>query len=266
MLKPALTRGPAGVMPSARSAAGNLAPWGAARCAGGRRFAATLVVTGITRLRLSTTNSGPHHRGAHDSIAKFASAFVAARMVGFEKDMRICLRPSLAPTGTKKTHAYFPALAACCATLEYLVGLHRGNLRPAGWPDVAGFAREYLPQPEFNDDVVRVLFQAFRHAVMHRGIASGVWIDRAPGPGQGRRVVWEISAGTRRPSCSLVADAGTLTKDPPWPTSYTHRMHIRLGALGIEIREAAKRYAEDVSEKADLQTKFEACMRQLYPK
>lgn len=123
----------------------------------------------------------------------FAFAFINGRLVGFEKHMRICLTSVELPETKKTTAAYFPVLGACCSTLEYLVNLHRGNLSPAGHRQVANFAQHYLPQPDFDAETVRVLFQAFRHPVAHRGIASGVWIDRQPGQNHGQRLVWATS-------------------------------------------------------------------------
>jgi hypothetical protein len=198
-------------------------------------------------------------------MALFAPQFIEGRLVGFEKDMRICLTSVDSPDGKKKTVAYFPALAACCSTLEYFVGLHRGSLKPAGWPEVAAFANSYLRQPDFNAETVRVLFQAFRHPVAHRGIASGVWVDQTPGQANGRRLVWAIAAGTKRPACLVVAEAGTLRRDPPWPVSYTHRVHIHLGSLWRDIADGARQYAADVAQRAELQTRFAACMKRMYP-
>ncbi len=198
-------------------------------------------------------------------MAHFAPAFVEGRLVGFEKDMRICLTSIELPERKKKTVAYFPALAACCSTLEYFVALHRGNLRPAGYQQVAVFAERYLPQPDFDFETIRVLFQAFRHPVAHRGITSGVWLDQQPGPGFDRRLVWAISAGTKRPACQVVAEPGTLTQDPPWPTTYTHRVHINLGALWRDISAGARLYSAEVTKSPELQRTFATCMKRLYP-
>ena len=139
-------------------------------------------------------------------MGAFAAAFVRGRMAGFEKDMRICLTPVLRANGAGKTYAYFPALSACTSTLEYLTALNRGDTHGIGWGQVADFAGEYMRQPDFDRDTVRVMFEALRHPVAHRGIASGVWVDRNAGPGQGRRVVWKISAGSTRPACQIVAE------------------------------------------------------------
>jgi hypothetical protein len=196
-------------------------------------------------------------------MAMFAGRFVQGRMEGFEKEMRICLTPTVSDAGV--THAYLPALAACCGTLEYLTALYRRNVRGIGWQQIADFAGRYLPQPDFKTETVRVLFDVFRHPIAHRGIASGVWVDRNRGATAGRRLTWNVSADARRPACEVVSEVGRLMMDPPWPCPYTHRGHIHLRALWVDIRRAAARYSKDVASDQQLQANFEACMRQLYP-
>jgi hypothetical protein len=198
-------------------------------------------------------------------MAVFASAFVRGRMAGFEKDMQICLTPIPRADGTGKTHAYFPALAACLSTLEYLTALARGDTNGIGWTQVADFAIGYMTQPDFDRDTVRVLFEAFRHPIAHRGIASGVWVDRNRGPGHGRRIVWKISAGAQRPACQVKAEAGVVKHDSHWPCPFSHRVHINLKALAIEVRDAATQYVQRVGHDLHLQRNFAACMHQLYP-
>ncbi len=122
--------------------------------------------------------------------------------------MKICLTPVASEAGTGVTHAYLPALAACCGIREYLAALYRGNIRGVGWQQIADFADRYLPQPDFDRETVRVLFEAFRHPVAHRGIASGVWVDRNHGAGKGRRLTWKVSADAKRPACEVVAEVG----------------------------------------------------------
>lgn len=209
--------------------------------------------------------SAPIHRGAMGNTALFAAEFIQGRLVGFEKDMKICLTPVKSEGRSGLTHAYFPALAACCGILEYLAALYRGNVRGIGWQQIADFADRYLPQPDFDRETVRVLFDAFRHPVAHRGIASGVWVDRNHGAGSGRRLTWKVSADAKRPACEVVAEAGQLRRDPPWPCPYTHRVHIHLRGLWIDIRNAASVYSKEIGKDQLLQANFEACMRQLYP-
>lgn len=204
-------------------------------------------------------------RGLAGNLPAFAAAFVRGRLAGFEKDMKICLTPIPRIDRRGNTYAYFPALAACTSTLEYLTALVRGNTRGIGWTQVADFASQYMKQPDFDRETVRVLFEALRHPVAHRGIATGIWVDRAEA-GQERRFVWKISASAKRPACQILAEAGSVKRDSPWSCAFTHRVHIHLKALGHDIRDAMNLYGERVLSDPTLQRQFEACMRQLYPR
>ena len=207
----------------------------------------------------------PPHRGAIDNPGEFAKRFVLARLAGFEKDIEICLAGIPSKTRPGLTHAYFPALGACCGILECLTALHCGRVDGLGWPNVAAWAKEYLPEHEYIEDTVRVLVEAFRHPVAHRGIASGVWVDKKPGPGRQRRITWKVFADSQRPAIEIVPEEAILTSDPPWPCKITHRVRIHLKAMAIDLREGAKRYANDVSERRELQDTFLKAMRKLYP-
>lgn len=208
----------------------------------------------------------PAHRGAGVAQpGRFAERFIRSRISGFDKDMRICLTPAKARGRSGKTHAYFPAPGTCCATLEYLAGLYRGNLRGIGAQHIANWALRFLPQPDYDRETIRILFDGFRHPVAHRGIASGVWVDQRPGPTHGNRLTWKVLANAKRPACLLVAEPGHLQKDPPWQCRYTHRVHIHLKALTVDIRDGALSYARAIALERDLQTNFMTCMEQLYP-
>lgn len=205
------------------------------------------------------------HRGTANDPGGFARHFVMSRMSGFQKDIQICLTPIPSKTRWGPTHAYFPALAACCGTIEYLTAMQCGRTDGLSWRDVSAWAQAYLPQPDYDEDTVRVFFEAFRNSVAHRGIASGIWRDQKPGPGHGRRITWKVLADARRPAIRIVAEEGALKNDPPWPCGYTHRVHIHLKSMVKDIREAATRYAGDVANTPRLQQRFISCMRTLYP-
>lgn len=219
----------------------------------------------IPTFYFALVNSGTRHRGAIDQPAVFVQRFIGGRLAGFEKDMKICLTPIPSDTRPGPTHAYFPALGACCGLIEYLTGLYRGDIRGIGWTHVVEWSKQYLSREDYSEDVVRVFFLAFRHSVAHRGISSGVWVDRSAGPGAGRRFVWRVTAARSRPAVQLVEETGTLRSDPPWPCPYTHRAHIHLGSLKVDIRNAATKYAKEAASDAALLKKFTASMRQLYP-
>jgi hypothetical protein len=208
----------------------------------------------------------PPHRGADGDLAKFAQDFIRKRAGGLRKDIAICLTNTPTDDGKSITHAYFPALAACCAFLEYMTGLHRGKLGGIGWDAVAAWADEYLDDAHYTEDIVRVLFDGFRHSVAHRGIATGIWIDRHLRGTPSRRVTWRLDEDAERPACRLLEDIGELTKDPPWPCPHTHRMHIHLAALAEDLCAAAETYANDLAGDETLQRNFDRAMRTLYPR
>lgn len=203
------------------------------------------------------------HRGAPNNPAQFAQAFLKARLRGFEKDMHICLQGVQSKDRSGLTHAYFPALMNCCGMLEYLAGLYVGRVDGLGKREVIAFAK-YLPQPDYNDEVIRVLFEAFRNAIAHRGIASGVWIDRHPGM-QARRLTWKVMADTARPALEVLANPGEIKFDSPWLCPYTHRVHIHLGRLWRDIRDSVDGYVDEIATSQALQDNFIKCMKRLYP-
>jgi len=204
------------------------------------------------------------HRGAADDQAKFATGFLKGRLAGFEKDMQICLTGIPSEIRSGLTHAYFPALGTCCGMLEYLAGLYSGRIDRLGKREVTAYAK-YLPQPEYDPEAIRVLFDAFRNAIAHRGIASGVWIDPHPGKGK-RRLTWKVSADSGRPALEVIASQGQIIRDSPWPCRYTHRVHIRLGRLWRDIRDSADNFLAELVTQQALRNNFFRCMTQLYPK
>jgi hypothetical protein len=154
---------------------------------------------------------------------------------------------------------------SCFGMLEYLTGLHAGRVgRGVGSAQLNEYALKYLPQPAYNDDVMYVLFEPFRHPVAHRGIASGVWVDQRPQT-QGRRLTWKLFAGSHMRAVTIEASAGVLTRDPPWKCRYTHRVHIHIGRLWRDIRDSANKYRADLESDQGLLDNFFQCMQRMYP-
>lgn len=147
-----------------------------------------------------------------------------------------------------------------------MTDLHRGKLNKSGWREVVMWTNRYLPKPDYSEDVVRVLFDGFRHSVAHRGIATGIWLDRHPTGMVERRVTWKLFEDSERPACRLMEDVGLLRKDPPWPCPHTHRMHIHLGSLAEDLCAGAASYANDLADDTALQKNFERAMQNLYPR
>lgn len=208
----------------------------------------------------------PDFRGAAGSIAEFAPRFVKSRIEGFSKDMKICLM-GIKSKSRRTTHAYFPALMSCCGTFEYLTSLYLGRTDPCGENELTRYAARFLPQPEYSRDMIQILLRAFRHPVAHRGIASGVWVDRNPANG-GRRLTWKLGTQSKRPALALKAETGSLKKDSPWSCPYTHRMHIHLGRLWRDIVSSAvdpKGLCDELASNETARRNFESVMRHLYP-
>lgn len=207
--------------------------------------------------------TGPHHRGAAGDMRAFAPKFVKARLEGFTKDMKICLRAEKIK-GRKTTYAYFPALMSCCGTLEYLTSLYLGRTGSCGEPELAEYATRFMPQPEYSRDMIRILLHAFRHPVAHRAIASGVWVDRNPANG-GRRLTWKLGTQSKHPALTLKAENGSLKKDSPWTCRYTHRMHVHLGRLWRDIHDSGLKLCDVLATDPAVLRQFERVMQHLYP-
>ena len=209
-------------------------------------------------------------RGSEGALAKFAPRFLRGRLDGFQKDMKICLTGIPDPKRRgKETYAYFPALMACCSMLEYMACFYRGPSRNtrntfiAGWRDIADFLNRFRPGV-YDEDAVRVLHEFIRNAVAHRSILSGVWVDEDK-RNAGRRLVWSIYEDFDGPAIQITAHTGTIKRDSLWACPYTHRVHVRLGTLLSDISECINAYVAELEYSADLQNKFERCLRYLYP-
>lgn len=193
----------------------------------------------------------------------FASKFLEDRFLGFDKDIDICLTGRPAANRTGPTYAYFPALMACCGTLEYLACMFLGRRRCTD-TQVAQYAVEFLPQPEYDAEAIRLLFEGFRHKVAHHGIASGVWHDRQTD----RRITWSLHPGRNSPAMEVKEDNRTLIADPPWKCRVTHCTVIRLGRLAQDVRDSALEangYREALRSRAGLVDRFTRCMHFMYP-
>ncbi len=130
-------------------------------------------------------------------------------MVGFEKDMLICLKPIDHPTRNGETHAYFPFLMSCLGAIEYLARLRSGCRPNSGVPmqEVEAFIREHIPDLQA---VIGLLFEAIRHPVAHRGIASGVTVIKDKSGNVQGRFTWRITESNARPSVQVRKECGVL--------------------------------------------------------
>jgi hypothetical protein len=149
------------------------------------------------------------HKNAAGNVSAFDRHFLETRLAGFEKDLDMCLKPVQSRNGRRLTNAYFPALGACFGYLEYVAGLFRGSFNGIGWPQIADWSNRFLPQPDYDRAPMRIFFNAFRYSVAHRGIATGVWVDRPETPHL--RVTWKVR----------------------WPCRHRHETASRVSTLRI---------------------------------
>jgi hypothetical protein len=198
-----------------------------------------------------------------EPIQSFAPEYVRQRMFGFEKDARICLTSANHPFENRPTVAFFPAVGLCCATLEHLSALYSGNTNgPRVENDIWPFSDKYLPA--YSRDSVKVLFEAIRHGVAHRGIAARVWEEKQKNRPQ-RIFTWRVSAADESPSLRILEIQGEASP-APWPCVYTHRIDIFLGRLWKDVRDAGNSYAHDLATDAELLPAFSRCMEKFYPR
>ncbi len=200
-------------------------------------------------------------------MRKFAQRFIRGRMDGFEKDMEICLAGVPSKSRKGETHAYFPALMSCCGTLEYMTQLFLGRTEACSNKEMILYCRAFMPAG-YSADVLRVLRYAFRHPVAHRGIASGVWVDKDRRKAE-RRITWTISEEQKSPAIEVVECAGLIQRDSPWDCPYTHRTCIHVGQLWRDVRDSAvgeTGYAARIAQDDKLVAHFEICMKNMYPK
>lgn len=183
-------------------------------------------------------------------------------MAGFKKDIDICLAGAAADSSGRITYAYLPALMSCCATLEYLADLFLGRNNSLSKGDIQQYANRFMPQPDYDTEAIRILWELFRNGVAHHGITSGVWKDMKPA-NLGRRLTWDIVCEEGR-AIEVRAQAGKLMVHPPWPTSYTHRAIIRLPALSRDVAMSAELFIQAFDE--PMLANFYRVMRKLYPK
>jgi len=189
-------------------------------------------------------------------------------MKGFAKDIRICLTPIPASHREGSTHAYFPALAACCGAIEYLGALSIGKSVPIrrglSRGHIQEFAGRYMAQPDYDREVIRILWDLFRNGTAHHGITSGVWVDQHADQ-VARRITWAINEKARSPAVAVREKVGTLTRHPPWDCPYTHIATVHLGQLANDIQAAAARLATDIVAGGKALERFRVAMGVLYP-
>lgn len=202
--------------------------------------------------------------------AVLADKFLTHRISMFDKDMQICL------TGIPRkddpsidTHAYFPALMACCGFLDLLGSLYKGDAKRSKTSWVVNYCQRFMANPDdyCNDNIV-LLFEVVRHGAAHLGVGKGVVIPKY-GTDDNKRITWTIDEHPGSPAIRLESDTGVVLKPTlPWCCPYDHRLHAYLPTLQADIRDSVLRtggYRESVMADHEPLGKFKQAMKDIYP-
>lgn len=167
----------------------------------------------------------------------------------------------------KETYAFSPALAVCCATLEYFSGLWRGRTYGVSPDHIGEFCEHFLPDSTLTKANTKLLFKGLRHSVAHRGAVTGVLVDNPGLPRNAqKRYVWRLNLGKHKKSAiEIHAEEGMLLRDPPWSTPYSHRVTVNLWPLFRELEILAEKLSTEIENNPDAERRFHNCMTQQYP-
>ena len=171
-----------------------------------------------------------------EKLLRFAKQFLRDQIDGFRKDIRICLTMD-----HLRRHAYFPALIRCISFVDFLGGLHAGDIEDHGLSELQSYARKFMDTANYDDLVLGILYEGFRHKIAHLSDLYPVF-DTSTKPKKfaapHRRITWTVYAGKRTPPIELIPYANPIflrkTKTP-WPVSYDHRIHISLRSFANDI-------------------------------
>ena len=166
----------------------------------------------------------------------FAKQFLRDQVEGFRKDIAICLTMD-----RRGRHAYFPALIRCISFLDFLGGLHAGDIETHSLRELRGYANRFMDGADYDELRLSILYEGFRHKIAHLSDPYPVFdsstkskIFAAPH----RRIAWTVYAGKRQPAIKLIPyPKPILLKKArtPWAVSYNHRIQISLRSFANDI-------------------------------
>jgi hypothetical protein len=203
-------------------------------------------------------------------LVSYAQRFVKERIEVFRKDISICLKAD-----TKRRHAYMPALMTCISLLELLSGLYVGKLKHIELSRIIEYSKKFMDTNVYTTDRLSVLYEAFRHKIAHVTQPYGVFDTYSVGKKHQlrsypqRRITWKVNATDRQPPIDIIPEKGTLTKQPPWPVSYSHRCIVSVYRLKVDIPKSALSvggYLENLATDIKIQENFSKCMLEYFCK
>lgn len=203
---------------------------------------------------------------------EFAEQFLWERVRLYQKDVDICLTPSLRD-GLKPTHAYFPAFMSCMGLLDFASCLSVGCLRRNGWGHIGSYCEAHAP--ELNCPEFRVVFKGFRHKVAHGAhpyIVYKVCKSDADGAYEGALVKWVFDERDLNPAVEVIPHERRPLSRPllPWPVAYDHSLTVYIGRLSRLVTDSIvtgpRSYLETIRTDDKALARFKQCMDEYYPR
>ena len=198
--------------------------------------------------------------------ADFAQQFLANRLEGFKKDMRVCLRPD---EQEPNKVAFFPGLLTCISLLELLSGLYAGKVTGHSPARAHAYAAQFMDPQIYSDRNVEILYGVYRHKIAHLGhpyyvFDTGTNPTKFPGPRQ--RITFNVRAGGATPAVFLHKHVGIVSHlKVPWSVPFDHEAIITVTTFRDDVLDSIPNYLAAVSASPDLQQKFELCMKEFFP-
>lgn len=198
-----------------------------------------------------------------DDVIRFARVFVRRRMMGFSKDINICLT-----SDAKDDKAFMPGLMATISVIDLLSGLNYGKVEGHNEVQFIQFVQEFVPG-RYDDYELKVLYIAFRHKLAHLSHPYFV-LNTAKAPKLKQRAMlltWQISSDAHEPPIRITKlrrSRLTRRQPVPWPTRMDHYMFISIRTLADDAMKMARAYVAKLKSDPDLWKKFRNCMGEFY--
>jgi hypothetical protein len=156
-------------------------------------------------------------------LLRFAKQFLRDQVEGFRKDIAICLTMD-----HRRRRAYFPALIGCISFVDFLGGLHAGNIESHSLRELREYAKKFMDGADYDELRLSILYEGFRHKIAHLSDLYPVF-DTATKPKRfaapHRRITWTVYASKRAAAIKLIPyPKPVLLKKTktPWSVSYDH--------------------------------------------
>lgn len=202
-------------------------------------------------------------------VVRFAKMFIRRRIIGFRKDIDICLTAN-----AKRSHAYMPGLMTCLSFMDLLSGLYSGKVDRHNHVHFLGYAKAFLiPTGRYDEDTLKILYIGFRHKIAHLSHPYFVFDtsrdSRIGGPR--KRITWTIGAAHRKPPIELIPyPTRRLMRQQPTPRKvyYDYRIKISVRSLArdaIKTVRGPNGYLKRLETSPKLRAHFRKCMSEFYP-